>query len=68
MIEINTNEFEFSHGRKPRGIGQWIFRFIYLAGPAEELSAPSHCSYADAKKWATAKARELGALRVTVCS
>jgi hypothetical protein len=26
-MEVNTREFEFSHGKKPRGSGFWIFFF-----------------------------------------
>jgi hypothetical protein len=26
MITVSTTEYEFSHGRKPRGFGTWAFR------------------------------------------
>lgn len=35
-ITVSTTEFEFSHGRKPRGFGIWIFEVgndIFESGP-----------------------------------
>ena len=29
-VEFSTEEFEFSHGRKPRGTGHWLFE---ITGP-----------------------------------
>jgi hypothetical protein len=25
-VEVNTTEYEFSHGKKPRGYGYWAFQ------------------------------------------
>ena len=33
-IEINTSEFQFAHGRKPRGRGHWAF---YMPGDPEPV-------------------------------
>lgn len=72
MIDIDTHQFEIAHGKKPRGVGQWIFRFAYKKSPLgfsfEELDAPPMLSYGHAKKWAVEKARELNAITVAVCS
>jgi len=27
-MTINTTKYEFSHGRKPRGYGQWMFEVL----------------------------------------
>lgn len=72
-MKIETGQFEFAHGKKPRGIGQWFFNFGHLvSGPGsltfEDLAAPAGLSYGEAKQWAIAKARELDAVRVSVCS
>jgi hypothetical protein len=31
MIEIIVTEYEMSHGKRPRGIGQWAFQMGYRA-------------------------------------
>jgi hypothetical protein len=74
MLEIKTSQFEFAHGRRPRGVGQWFFKFGYLktGKPGSlvfrDVSAPPLLSYGEAKKWARAKAAELGAFHIEVCS
>lgn len=50
-MEILTNEYEFSHGKKPRGFGSWLFKIGYLI-------FEHRGNYGDAKKAAIAKARE----------
>jgi hypothetical protein len=79
-IEFDTSEFEFSHGTRPRGLGSWAFRFILGdRGAAINPTAPDYAdrkvwwaptplTYGEAKKWARAKARELGTDLVEVCS
>lgn len=27
MIEFSTTQYEFAHGKKPRGYGRWVFFF-----------------------------------------
>lgn len=45
MIEFDTREYEFSHGRKPRGHGLWGFRrpgsqeITWLTGTLSECRA-----------------------------
>lgn len=61
-MEIKTTEFEWSHGKKPRGEGCWAFAF----GKNKTPVFVSMMKWSEAKKWATAKARELGVSEVTV--
>jgi hypothetical protein len=52
-----TDEYEFSHGRTPRGRGSWAFsihRNPDVMGN-DILWSPS-MTYADAKRWAKAEA------------
>lgn len=60
-VEVDTTEYEFSHGKKPRGRGGWGFE---VNGAV--VWAP--CStYGDAVKWARAQASAVGARVVKVC-
>lgn len=76
-IKIETSLYEISHGRFPRGLGNWAFEFNGCAadlcrGPrAASRStvtefAPGHVMYSVAKRWAQKRGRELGAYRVQV--
>lgn len=60
-VTVNTTEYEFSTGRKPRGTGAWAFE---VAG--EVVFAPGCQPFSAAKKWAVATARAAGARTVTV--
>ena len=66
---ISTSNYEFAHGKKPRGEGLWAFKFIYgylgQAVASEEFT-PKSMSYSAAKKWAQGRADELNAIRVSV--
>lgn len=60
-VDFATTEFEFSHGRQPRGFGSWAFSLernpdvSSPAGPAEGGVIWTHsCSYTEAKKAAKA--------------
>jgi hypothetical protein len=48
MFEFNTRQFEFSHGRAPKGRGSWAFAVRDLGG--EPIFTPS-MTYAEAKMW-----------------
>ena len=67
-MEIETRQFEFAHGKKPRGVGQWAFRFNGPNSNASTEFAPGTLSYAEGKKWARLRAKELRAYSVTVLS
>jgi hypothetical protein len=66
-MNVSTTSYEFTYGRKPRGEAHWAFQF-YKGGSDTIAFAPSELSYGKAKQWAIAKAQELGADRVSVCT
>ena len=59
-IRIETNTFEWSHGAKPRGQGQWWFEIDTGLGEPVGFRAPVLCMYTDACKAVRARARKLG--------
>lgn len=63
MTRVETSEYEFSHGRTPRGKGQWAFSFDGIAGIFW-----THGTYTEAKAEARREARRLGATKITVGS
>lgn len=68
-ITVSTDNYEFVHGRAPRGVGSWAF---YLGGAgrwlAEPVFAPGMMSYGQAKAWAVREARAQGLTEVVVGS
>jgi hypothetical protein len=62
-VEFSTTEFEFAHGKKPRGTGQWAF---FFDGDSEPMWFTG--SFANAKKSAMAWAVTKGHVRVRVGS
>lgn len=63
-VEVDTTEFEFSHGHAPRGRGSWAF----LIGSDEPTWIPGSMTYGEAKKQAIAIARERKVHFISVCS
>lgn len=62
-IHFSTTEFEFSHGRKPRGYGYWGFFF----GVTKNVwFAPNVRDFADAKKGAREEAKRRDCDEVSV--
>lgn len=61
-VEVKTSEYEFSYSHAPRGRGSWAFK---IQGQPDLHWYNG--TYADAKRDAIRKAREIGAARVTVC-
>ena len=61
-VWFDTAEFEFSHGKTPRGIGMWAFDF----GRGPEFT-PDCCSFTDAKRWAKKQAQARRVSAVAVC-
>ena len=62
-IHFSTTEFEFSHGRKPRGYGYWGFFF----GVTKNVwFAPNVCDFAAAKKAAREEAKRRDCDEVSV--
>lgn len=69
MVTFNTREYEFSHGKKPRGRGSWAFFFDDKTNNvADAFWTPGSTTYAEAKKMAKAEAVRRGARDVTVGS
>jgi hypothetical protein len=57
-VEFNVTQYEFSHGKPPRGNGYWAFSRDRRGN--NPVFSPS-MSYADAKKWAKAQPEFAGA-------
>lgn len=57
---VSTEQFEFSHGRVPRGFGVWMFGFGSADAPLDEAFESSPCSFSQAKAQALREARRRG--------
>ncbi len=57
-VRVETNRYERSHGKKPRGYGRWAFYFDDKGG--EPIFTPKAMSYSDAVKWAKGEAKKAG--------
>lgn len=60
-INVSTRKFEFSHGKKPKGDGGWIFKI-----GSEEWEAPGRNTYGKAVTKAKAYAKKKGATEIEV--
>ena len=61
MTTISTEEYQFAHGRKPRGVGNWAFYFGRTGSFTRDPEfAPCMMSYSAACQWAKQQARQLG--------
>ena len=59
-MRFSTIEFEFAHGRRPRGYGHWAFELRAIGGLLlGKIQAPVG-NYSEAKRWAVAQARQVG--------
>lgn len=65
-MEIHTTEFQFAHGKLPRGTGMWAFAQNSFT-PADKVFWFTG-SYATAKKAAIQHAKEHGWTRIEVRS
>ena len=62
MKNFNTTEYEFAHGKKPRGFGFWAFIPADSVWPKEmpyDAIAWEHGTYAEAKKEVSKKYPEI---------
>ena len=57
-VRVHTTDFEFAHGRKPRGEGTWAFFFDRRASVEQAFWATG--SFTEAKKQAVAEAQRRG--------
>ena len=69
-VEFNTNEFERSHGRQPRGRGGWGFVAYEFSRANNYLDHVKwfNGTYQDAKRQARAAFAAEGVMEVVVCS
>jgi hypothetical protein len=71
-IEIETHQFEFAHGHRPRGRGYWIFDITTSGGiqryNAMDAAGRQNMLWSEAKALAQKVAADLKAFRVEVCS
>lgn len=63
-MRVETSTYEFSHGRKPKGYGLWLFGLTF-SGPSVQTFSHTG-NYGDAKKAAVKAASEQGANAVEV--
>jgi hypothetical protein len=73
MTEINTSEFQFSHGRLPKGRGSWLFDMIRQGEKVETYWARADdgqmsMTYAQARRLALYRAEKIRASRINVCA
>jgi len=64
MNKIDIRTYEFTHGKSPKGRGQWVFNFLGAAKYeyADRMEfAPSNLTYTAAKSWATKHGKLIGA-------
>lgn len=55
-VEFDTREYEFSHGKSPRGRGTWAFFPTRQCDVMDAMWSPS-MTYAEAKRWAKDQAQ-----------
>lgn len=64
-VTINTSNYQFMHGKMPRGRGNWAF---YLGSATVPWFAPANSRYADARATAVRRAKRQMVNTVTVGS
>lgn len=70
-LRFDTTDFEFSHGRTPRGRGGWLFAFVRDFDVATDRLVNANGTFAEAKKELKAKLLAegmTGHVTVFVCS
>jgi len=63
-VEVKTNRYQRTHGKKPKGFGQWAFYFDDMGG--EPMFVPKAMNYSDAVKWAKGEAKKAGKREIYV--
>lgn len=54
-IEFNDTQYQFSHGRTPRGRGSWAFEIRGLDG----IHFSPSMTYGEAKRWMREQAKQV---------
>ena len=65
-MNVDTTEYQFSHGKTPRGRGCWMFS-AGRNGAWTEIRVPGARTYGEAKAYAIREARALGCDELAVC-
>jgi len=65
-MNVDSTEYESSHGKSPRGRGYWIFS-AGRRGAWTQIQVVGERTYAEAKKEAIAQARGMGCSELVVC-
>ncbi len=58
-MTIETSQYQFAHGKTPRGTGRWAFD-LRRHGQQSTVFAPGMMSLGEAKRWVLQEARRLG--------
>lgn len=66
-VEVSTTEYQFAHGRMPRGRGLWFFTMRLRPGRGESQFI-AEGTYAEARKAALVEACRVGATMIKVGS
>ncbi len=68
-IEVSTELYEYTHGVKPRGRGNWAFEWCYNG---RDWTAPvfieGQMTYGEAKKEAIRRAQRAGCSKIRVAT
>lgn len=67
MITIETTNWEFAHGAKPKGFGGWVFDVTDTRCNTRPVFIPGAMTFANAKKWMRAN-MPADAVRVSVAT
>jgi len=65
-MRFNTTHYEFNHGVKPRGRGNWHFSFVSRDGERRYVTGPTLATLTEAKRCALRHARAQGATELRV--
>jgi len=60
-MKIRTENYEDTHGKKPRGEGIWAFNFHRDHAFTTEFT-PCSMKFSDAKRWAKQTAKQIGGI------
>jgi len=63
---LDTNQFQFAHGKQPRGVGLWAFNFVLPGG--RQVTLWHNGPFGQAAKLARLAAKQLKAQSVSVGS
>lgn len=64
-MNVDTTNYQDTHGKAPRGEGTWMFD-LGRNGAWTTIFTPFAMRFSDAKKWAIREAHALGADRLQV--